>query len=330
MMKLLPCISVVLLFICPGWLSSAQIDGFDQWPDHIPGITDPKPLLINYECFSKEKSLAAQAQWERIGAELKNQQRNEWYGDYSFGSEGEGTHETIVRWAGDAGFVVLDIHTCYPMLSGLYRGQVSFTGSSLTFRAFQEVEAKAYHNPSATHHCRPSLTFLAAEFVPVKWGRAHYLVPKNDLALFCHDYVAGLGVYREEEQPPEAWPLIKREEQGKKLEQGGPLLPAQYGHLLKKPVDAKISAIVRRRMLPETAGSPASLEVLVRLDAGRLHGVRTGMRFKYRDADSWEKIEITLVRQRSSFGTITRYAQGMEEEPPIKVGLRLSTSSYPH
>lgn len=326
-MKKLCCLT--LLIICSlTQLPTAQIPDFEPWPHTIRGYE--QRLVANYGCFSRAAAASAQTKWQQIEAELSAAEKSEWVGDYTFGSEGDGTHETIVRWAINTGFVMLGIHSCYPMVNELSWGRVLSLPDRITFSAAPNINPLANHHNSTQAHCGHSPTRLAKPFVPVKWGEAHYLVPTEQLAIFCDDYVAGLGRHDKGNDPQFAFPLIKREEQGKRLEQGLPILPAKYAHLVKRPIDAQIIQIVRTAQRPETGESLAELEVMVRLNVGAAAGVRRGMFLNDLSLERHYSFEVVKVARNFSLAVTTRSGDEIKEWPPIKPGIRLSTSSFPH
>lgn len=320
-------IFIAISVMCLASLVLAQLSEFEIWqaPIEIEGFTGGRPLIISNECLTRENVRIAEMHWLRLASVPAN---NEWAGDYSFGSEGEGTYERVVRWDTATGFVALGIATCYPMLMEARWGQVTFSMNSLVFQPAAEVVAQSVA-PVSSSSCRPFLRFLADKFVPVKWGQAHYLVPERQLAAFCQDYVAGLGVYSDPKNEPFVLPLVKREELGRKLEQGLPVLPERYGHLVRVPIEAQITAIVRRTLKPEKPDSLAELNLLVRLNAGRLQGVRRGMVFKAYYGDRWDSIEIAWIGERTALGTVTRIGDEIQDLPAVKVGMQFSTASFP-
>lgn len=321
----------LMLLICLGlpFLLKAQTAEFDQWPDQISGYGG-QPMRIEFGCFSRATAATVSAKWNRIATEIGNSSTDEWAGEYTFGSEGEGTHETRVRWAPDAGFVILGIYSCHPMVTDLGWGKVSFDAQRLIFTPVVILDQILKEGHPTHSYCGHVLQRLSANFIPVKWGSAHYLVPEPDLKAFCEEYVAGLSVNVEGQEPRDIMPLIKHAERGENLEKGLPILPPKYSHLVKSPIDVEISAIISESYKSETNDSLDEFEVKAKVNVGKKSGLKKGMILKV--VGSTESDRFVVVKVTKDFSIVVTHRAGDEikELTPIASGLRLSTSSFPH
>ena len=126
-----------------------------------------------------------------------------------------------------------------------------------------------------------------------------------------------------------------------------PAVPPGYEHLLKKPVEATITAVGRRRVShklsfkgdhAETFYEHASL-TNVTIDAGTSRGLKDGMFLLVKEPDEGDRIRIVRAGKRSSTAYVIReleddgretFTDGDSERPHTKVsiGWKLTTSRF--
>lgn len=300
-----------------------------DWDDEL-GIMVPQ-LRFNFSYYSKSQVIAAKPLWLAIAQELKQSKLSDWAGEYDL--PGADVHNSILRWAPQSGFVMLDIHTCYSTVTNVRFGQIKIKGGLIQLLPEQQTLV-THQNPHSSH-------FLPTKWVTVKWGQAHYLVPENELAIFCSNDVAGLGIPDKDQQIDYAYMLVKRDDQKREIK-GLPQLPSQYAHLVKKPIQARIIKVgktVRIKVPDEDNPWWDHTETLVTLNAGAKLGVKLGMRFGVVASEDSESVVITKVGKHIASGIIERsvrkkpgekinqWDDGQDKpDPPIKVGWRLATA----
>lgn len=303
--------------------ASAQIDTREKW-----ATGRYEAWVLNYKQYSKTDVLAAQEKWRLLEAD---DEAGEWAGQYSPVCDFCEVSLDKLRWSPKSGFIEIHVYTCIPELRVLNFG--SALESSMAVQLTPEY-------PSASGRSLQP----AKQYLKVKWGERHYLIAEQEIAEFC-EHIAGLGI-RGENEPFVVKDFYLKDADYEKPVSGLPMLPKGYVHLLKKPIDAKITAVgksyieydyedgcVKRTVVPAT------------LDAGRASGVKVGIIFKSLTGDVPSELRVTSVGKHSSRAVFVyedwhlceeneeaREEQTMSEErdaPEIKVGLELSTRVIP-
>lgn len=357
------------LVAAAGRPASAQLDQWGYWEN---GVTESWWLSSND--FAKDDAVNAAALWKKIGETMPGADGGGWAGDYFRGSDTSGTY---VRWSADGGFVMAGVNKCEARIVRLAYGKVSVSPNVIHF--FPDFKKTA-----ASHaHLRGATDSLAAmRFVPVEWRGERLLIPEDEMADFG-DFVAGLGEYNfwlsspylfddgligsqflAKSAPPE--PEAARPDSEAKPDEAGPdaagpheaeddeaaaveppVVPPGYEHFLKKPVEAAVTAVGRRRVKRNLSFKGGLSEVSyehvllidVTLDAGTAHGLKPGMFLLVRDPDAGEYVRVVRAGKRSSAGYVIReLAEGGTETstdgdskrplPRVAVGWKLSTSRF--
>ena len=122
-----------------------------------------------------------------------------------------------------------------------------------------------------------------------------------------------------------------------------PVLPEKYRHLLRSPINTKITCIGKRQIHQDKFddGTVNSEEVyrFVVLGAGANKKIKTGMNFFAEDLGEW--IEVTKVSANSSIGKIRRSLNEKKEVcrdleggqgqiipcKPVKIGMKVKTKT---
>lgn len=238
--------------------SPAQTNWDEKWERD-----EGEGWYLNYKRYSREDVKAAQAKWKSIDAENNGSQEDEWAGSYSMQPGGEVSIDNL-RWSPQAGFINIYVYTCLPELRYLNFGNVSV--SPTTIQMLPEYPV----NSGRT-------TAQVRMYVKVKWGERHYLIEEDRMADFC-DTISGTGIYNEGILGRGFW--LKGSDSEKKND-GLPLLPPEYKHLLKKPVDAKVIAVGTSYLERDGEDDCATRTVTpVTLNVGSKRGVKAGMAFK--------------------------------------------------
>lgn len=337
-------LSALLFFAALAPPRAAQLDQWGYWEN---GITES--WWLSSDDFTKEDAADAVARWRAIGEDNKSAGgKEELAGDYFRGSE---THGAYFRWSPRAGFLMADVDKCQARVMGLTAGRVEVTPTVVRF--IPEFRKAARHGHGHKHGASASPAVM--QFVPVRWRGERLLVAADEMGNFG-DYLAGLGKYNH-------WDFMyswyvefftRRDERAAEeaAEEGGetPVVPAGYEHHLKKPVEAAVTAVGRRRVRRDYSyqnpdGTGASYERAsvtdVTVNAGTAHGVRDGMTFRVAAPDEGDQVKITRAGRFSSTGIVIRsvdddgaetFFDARSEEPKrqsrVAVGWKLTTSPF--
>jgi hypothetical protein len=285
---------------------------------------------LDFARYSREDVKAAQAKGESIDSENKKAKEDEWAGSYSMVPGGEVSLENL-RWSPQAGFVNVYVYTCESALRYLNFGSVTVSPTT--------VQMLPEYPPASGRK-----TAQVEMYVKVKWGDRHYLIEEDRLEDFC-DSISGTGIHKEGILERGFW--LKSSDWEKKTH-GQPLLPPEYKHLLKKPVDAKVIAVGNSYVeRDEEYGCMKRTVTPVTLNVGSKSGVKAGMAFRVlspKDVDYYFIKVLTVSPNTSSALYIPHgyemcdesetppdEAQAEEEakdeadEPAVAVGWKLTT-----
>lgn len=306
----------------------AQLDADGRWQN---GVTEA--WWFDPAAFSKEEVLAAQARWDSIAAEIRNGTSDKWAGDYFMGSD---VHGTYLRWSPQAGFVMVNVDKCQAKIMNLDYGKAITTSALVQF--FPELNKKVSGHGHA--HARST----ALRFIPVTWKGDELLVGEQYMGEFG-DYVAGLGKYNN-------WAGLyidvieffarATESSNRSDAQAMPVVPPGYEHFLKQPIEAIVTRLGKKYVEREAESDSDYLIIHVTINAGKEHGVKTGMRFNFFDANLTEIVEIKKVGPRSSSGVVKYYLERMPCPPEsgktgdcagpepdvVKAGAKVTTSPF--
>lgn len=301
--------------------SPAQTDLDEKW-EHA----EREGWYLDYARYSIEDVRAARAKWESIELENKQAGEDEWAGGYSLMPEFEVAFEHL-RWSPRAGFVDVYVYTCQPELRYLNFGSV--TVSPTTVQMLPEYPPRSGRK-----------TAQVTTYVKVKWGDRHYLIEENRLADFC-DAVSGTGVYKEGVIERGFW---LKSSDSEKATRGRPLLPPEYRHLLKRPVDSKVIAVDKSYVEHYNDNDCMTRTVTpVTLNAGSKSGVKAGIAFRVLTptGGGYGFIKVLTVGPNTSSALFVPYGYKMcgesetapDEEraeagadaPPVAVGWKLTT-----
>lgn len=279
------------------------------------------------------------ARWKALGEELRSTE-SEFAGTYT--AEGA-MRSSYLRWAPSGGFVYLYVYEHLSVIDFSY-GKVSVTPTAVFFAVERERKSgEGGVNESGRTPPR---------WVPARWKLLNYLVPEGRVADFGR-YVAGFGVYNDFNGPCcEFAPfLTSGPKAAAQASFDDPVIPAPYARLMRRPVEATVRFVGRRRVvksyglegeLYSQSFGRASLTP-VRIDAGRGRGARPGMLFRIVGAPQGQYLKIVRVRAAYSEGVLIRQVDEDGSEtfyefetspdeprqrpyPPVKVGARVTTS----
>ncbi|HEX5709255.1 MAG TPA: hypothetical protein VFX96_18270, partial [Pyrinomonadaceae bacterium] len=286
---------------------------------------------------SRQDAEALRARWRAIEEELKTTE-SEFAGIYEQGGE---MRQTFVGFAPRAGFVYFYVYEHFAVID-FSHGSVEVTPSEIVFTVEREQQSESFNKQP---HPTPR------RWVAARWNRTNHLVPEPRISDFG-DYVAGLGRYNDFNGPCCGFApfLMSPARVAPERDYEHPAVPAKYERLMKRPIEATILWVGRKRRVKDYGSEGELYEHLhqqatltpVRLDAGRRRGVRRGLLFRLAGVEGYEGtaqyLKITRVLPDSSQGVVVR---DLDEEgretfydldskkslpfAPVAVGMKVST-----
>jgi len=244
------------------------------------------------EEISEELTALVADRWDAIRLEAAGVTDDEWVGSYT--SFDGPTISTQLAWSPAAGFIIWWENCSRPQTARVNYGSAAFAGGSLRL------------TPALTEQS-PSSYPAASEYVPVRWGEQHYLIPSDEMINFAY------AVHSTSAAEVETF-LVKVGDYEKERK-GLPDVPPEYRKYLgMKPLRAAASGFGPNgdRWYPK-----------IILDAGRAGGVVRGMKFYLsRPGNVYMRLVVTDVGEHSSeaFVMTARFRDGREEKVRPKVG----------
>ena len=251
--------------------------------------------------FSNQAESTAKNLSQQIRQEISQPGKHEWAGDYY---EGDGTGENVSLLIAPKHGYVFEWHGCLGLYDRNY-GDVTVTNGRLQLSFTFTNKHEGFEG-------------IAAEFIPVRWGKRMYLVPTKEIVRFCNEVNSGLEPRKE----PHGRQLLRHGDE-KRLATGDPAIPVEYrAYLLKEPIKAEITKIAKVVTRPSKSDFKFK-DTTVTINSGMSQGLRQGMEFYVNDPhDLVQTVEIVSVTDSESQGVITQIG---EDNPPPKVGWKLST-----
>ena len=269
------CVALILL-LSLGQPGTAQNGATQQeLPEHLAALVRSKWEMIELET---------------VGA------NEEWAGRYR-AYDGP-TITTDLAWSPVSGFIVWWYNCSRPTSARANHGAAVFENGLLTIA------------PQVSESVPGSFT-IPSEFVPIRWGAQHYLIPRDQVLKFI--YAVNSGSRSEIETF-----LLKVDDNDKKRK-GRPGVPSEYARYLgMKPIIATISTVGPKtdRWYPE-----------VKLNVGKREGVIPEMKFyRFRRGGSFFAFEVTSVDEHTSEAAVV-VAGGIndDEKVQLKRGWKLSS-----
>jgi hypothetical protein len=249
------------------------------------------------EEISEELAALVRNRGGTITFEASNLPDDEWAGTYrAFGGPTITTH---LAWSPASGFMVWWENCSRPHLARVNYGKAVFTNGSLKL------------TPELSEN-GPSAYPVESEFIPVKWGEQHFLIPSDKMINFAY------AVNSKSVEQVESF-LMKVEDYGRDRK-GLPDVPRAYRrHLGMKPITATVSGF-------EPRGDRWHPNVI--LNAGRAKGVVPEMMFYLsRPGDIYMKVMVTDVEEHRSkaFVMIATFTDNREEDVNPKVGWKFTS-----
>jgi hypothetical protein len=159
---------------------------------------------------------------------------------------------------------------------------------------------------------------ISSEFLPVRWGARHYLIPIRGMVDFCNAVNDG----SESHGRTSSRFLLRRGDEQIRVS-GFPGVPPEYrAYLLAKPVSAQIVSVGKYVTRPSIVDFKFK-DTPVTLDKGTNHGLRVGMELHVvAPGNAIESVKITKEEPDRCEGLMTQMG---EHEAGPKVGWKLST-----
>ena len=337
----------VLLAICFAVCAAsgvqAQIDKWGYWQNGVSEAWWFSPAQ-----FTTQQADEAIARWKNIEDENHGASTNEWTGTYFSGSE---VHGTYLRMSPRSGFVIAHVDKCQAKVVGLSFGTVEFLPSVV--KLFPQ-----FHSTNSNHGAAHSHTKTPKEmrFVPVKFNDVQLLIEEKEMASFGN-YIAGLGTYNFSDFHYSFYTEFltrfgqEDTDQGDEAKDRPPVIvvPAEYAHYLKQPIEATIISVGRVQVRKTysyqnsdgtgaTHTTPVKLTTVI-VSAGTAQGLKRGMFLNVIDPRQNERVRILRVGGTSSTGVIVRDLDENGQEVPfdheteeryskIVAGRKLTTSPF--
>lgn len=314
-------------------LQEEQIEYAKNW---IYDYQDGPELRLNYKYYSKEDAVDAENKYQKIKAELLENKENEWAGKYIPLPQSELGGQYLFL-APRSGFIDYYVYPCLPELRSFHLGDVVDEPSVIWTKPVYSLNSRRR-------------VIEPVRYVKVKWGARRLLVRQEDLVEFL-DRVTGFYVKpkTDDENDFSDWFNVwANEKDFEKPLTGLPVLPAEYVHLLRRPIEAKIinagkriiKKIEEKNDEHEYSAARTESQTTVTISAGSQNGIKIGMAFRALKTD--ETIKIIQVNSRTSIGVLIREldengretyydseSEGEKNFPKITAGWSLTTAPLP-
>lgn len=299
------------ILVVSGQGFDGELDPQGRW---INGVTEPWWFPDN---IPAEDIKAAQLLWTSIG---RHNAMNDWSGDYFIGGD---THGSYLRWM-PGRYVLFNVDKCQAKVMAFSYGSVAFSPDRVQLMPAKSASESTKHS----HSKEPNPRFL-----PVTWRDTKYLVPEDEIADFG-EYVAGLGKYNSNDSMfLENTQFFSRlsNTRSSTVEQDAaanqkvifvaPLVPAGYEKFIKRPIDARITAIHKAYLRPNAENEWWGDRVIpVGINVGSANGLKVKMALRLVGTEGFaggeEYVEITKVSLKSAQGIVVR---PVRKRPCVKI-----------
>lgn len=252
----------------------------ENWLKGLGGEADYLPyILYQYKTFTKDDITNGK---QRLKLIRQFAPETEWEGIY-YTNTGIGDSKLI--WNSEGGFFNFYF---YHELKGFNYGRVNDSPSFVELVS----EKPLISNPDKKQTAKTKL-------IRVKIDEKHFLVPETRLQDFC-DRAAGLSTDLQD-----FYYYWTKEEDMRKEVFGLPVLPSEYRHFLRYPIEAEINRVGNKKIRrSEIIINSEEIHYPITLNAGKNKNLKKDMNFFVEDLGEW--IQITKVFQTSSTGFIRR------------------------
>lgn len=328
------CAALLFAFACAPARAAAQAGEEREQFEH--GLEDVYEKLWQLPGdTTKAEAAALGARWKALGEELKSA-TNEFAGSYV--ADGA-MRQSFLRWAPGGGFVYLYVYERHAVLNFSY-GKVEVTPTAVVFTVEREK------HEDFDKKLRPT----PRRWVGARWRTTNYLVPEKEVADFGM-FVGGFGQYNDFNGPCcEFSPFLMgapRLDPRKSFDV--PAVPGPYARLMRRPVEATIKSVGRRRVVKDyglegalySQGFAKASLTPVTIDAAR--GLKPGLLLRLVGEPVGQYLKVTRVLASRSEGVVIRNVDddgaetyydtapaGGEPQkkvyPPVRVGTRVTSA----
>jgi hypothetical protein len=221
---------------------------------------------------------------------------DEWAGRYR--AHDGPTVTTDFAWSPVSGFIVWWYNCSRPTSARANYGEAALENGLLKI------------TPQVSEN-EPGSFRVASEFIPVKWGAQHFMIPRDELMKFVYAVNSG--------SEPEVETFLMKHGDDNKKRRGRPAVPSEYVRYLgMKPITATIATVGpdTQRWYPR-----------VTLNAGKREGVIPAMKFyRFRRGGPFLAFEVTSVGEHTAEAAVTLTAGIYSDEKlRLKRGWTLSS-----
>lgn len=265
---------IILLAFCPLLILAQGNNRYDEpISEEHNQILDTKARLIKLESISS---------------------KNEWSGTYLAGDH----HPTVFMWSEKEGFLTWGSHHTFAP-SRINFGKAVFLNNRLTV------------TPEITKE-HLNFQYTATEWVPVKWGDVHFLIPPENLINFAYDLRS-----RSQSQIVE---YFMKGDDMQKDRVGLPDLPKEYlGILTMKAIPARITSV--KNYVPGELNSDTEIT----LDHSPNSKLIKGMIFYFLSSKGGLQLEIIEVGKRKSRAKLGGTYLTQDEEIHPRIGMKFTS-----
>ncbi len=311
----------ICLLLCAAAVVQAQIDKWGYWQNGVSEAWWFSPAQ-----FTTQQADEAIARWKNIEDENHGAPPNEWTGTYFRGSD---VHGTYLRMSSRSGFVIAHVDKCQAKVVGLTYGSVEISPSVI--KLFPQ-----FHSANTNHGAAHSHTKTQTEmrYVPVRLNDAQLLIEEKEMASFGN-YIAGLGNYNLSDFHYSFYTKFLTRFGQEDTDQSGEakdrppavVVPAEYVHYLKQPIEATITRVGRVQMQKTysyqnsdgtgaTHTAPVNLTTVV-VSVGTAQALKRGMFLYVINPRQNERVRVLRVGRTSSTGVIVRDLDENGQEVPF-------------
>ena len=252
-----------------------------------------QPTTAQQQELSAPLAALVRNKWEMIELETVTA-TDEWVGLYR-AYDGP-TVSTNFAWSPVSGFIVWWENCSRPTSARVNHGGAVLQNNLLKMTA--EVSANT-----------PGSFSIASEFIPVKWDKQHFLIPRDELMKFV--YAVNSGSRHEVET------FLHKVEDNDKKRRGFPTVPSEYARYLgMKPINAAISRIAPK----------AGRHSTVILNVGKNKGVIPQMKFfRFRRGAPFFIFEVLSVDEHTAEAAVVLVSGSDGKKTDPKAGWKLSS-----
>lgn len=291
--KAIPSILILLAFFQFSFgQNQDEVQPIDNWLREY-NIYHEHFIYMRYDRYSKNDILKFR---EKLDLMKASKSTDEWEGVYGYDFPDE-VGLSQLRLNSQTGYVTFYVYSCMPELRSIDYGKIVNSHDSIQL-------SSEFKNPSKDSD--------SGIYIKVKWNDRYYLVEEKSLSAFAEKAV---GIYAEpvdgQNENYQKWARYWVTGDLQKPLTGLPEFPKKYKELQRLPIEARITSIGKRTVEEKTFDTKDFYESFsesawypVKIDAGKIKGVKPGMKFYIPDIE--DELFIIEVNEKSAIGLIRR------------------------